>query len=69
VFTSELLPAGRELTWRLPIWGYFYKKVLADPTLGITEQQEFIRPLDFSVNMNCGDEEERDSSSDYYEFF
>ena len=62
------IASGQGANMALPIWGYFYKKVLADPTLGITEDQIFKRPLNFDVNMDCGDKEDR-SSSDYYEFF
>ena len=62
------IASGQGANMALPIWGYFYKKVLADPTLGITEDQVFKKPIDFDVNMDCGDEEDR-SPSDYYEFF
>ena len=62
------IASGQGANMALPIWGYFYKKVLADPTLGITEDQIFKRPVDFDVNMDCGDEGYR-NSSDYYEFF
>ncbi|MCL1821450.1 MAG: hypothetical protein FWG22_01350, partial [Prolixibacteraceae bacterium] len=38
----------------LPIWGYFMKKVLADPSLKITEDATFERPSNFNVNLDCG---------------
>jgi len=62
------IASGQGANMALPIWGYFYKKVLADPTLGITEDQIFKKPVGFDVNMNCGDEENR-NSSEHYEFF
>ncbi len=63
------ITSGQGANMALPIWGYFYKKVLADPTLGITEEQVFNKPLDFDVNMNCGDEDGQNSSSGDEEFF
>lgn len=63
------IASGQGANMALPIWGYFYKKVLADPTLGITEDQNFKEPVGFNVNIDCGNDDSGNSSSDYYEFF
>lgn len=51
------IASGQGANMALPIWGYFMKKVLADPTLGITENVQFERPANFNVNLNCEDED------------
>ena len=51
------IASGQGANMALPIWGYFMKKVLADPTLGITESVQFERPANFNVNLNCDDED------------
>ncbi|MEJ8816324.1 transglycosylase domain-containing protein [Lacibacter sp. H407] len=33
----------------LPIWGYFFEKVLADKTLGITKEAKFVQPESMKV--------------------
>ena len=62
------ISSGQGANMALPIWGYFYKKVLADPSLEITENMEFKKPVNFNINLNCG-EEEKKSSSDFDDFF
>ncbi len=43
---------GQGAAAALPIWAYFFKKVLADKKTGITADAKFIAPADFN---NCGD--------------
>lgn len=50
------ITAGQGANMALPTWGYFMKKVLADPALGYSQEEDFQNPPGFSVNMNCGDE-------------
>ncbi len=50
------IAAGQGANMALPIWGYFMKKVLADPSLGYSQEENFQSPPDFNVNMNCGDD-------------
>ena len=50
------LQSGQGANLALPIWGWFFKKVLADPSLGITEEMTFRKPQYFNINMNCDDE-------------
>jgi len=38
------ISSGQGANMALPIWGYFMKKVLADESLGITEDMEFKKP-------------------------
>ncbi len=47
------ISAGQGANMALPIWGYFMKKVLADPTLGYTENVTFERPAGFNVDLGC----------------
>lgn len=49
------IASGQGANMALPIWGYFMKKVLADPTLGINEDVLFERPANFNINLNCDD--------------
>ena len=39
----------------LPIYAEFLQRVYADSTLGITQEDDFERPLDFYVDLNCPD--------------
>ncbi|MDF1573912.1 MAG: transglycosylase domain-containing protein [Bacteroidales bacterium] len=57
------LTMGSGTNMALPIYGEFLKRVYADSTLGITMEDDFIRPLDFFVDMNCPDIMETRGSS------
>ena len=55
----------------LPIWALFYKKVVADGSIGISESDTFLAPSGVSVNMDCQDMEElseskSDNEAEYY---
>lgn len=63
------ISSGQGANMALPIWGYFYKKVLADPSLGITQEMEFKRPVNFSINLDCGDVQEKKTPTDFDDFF
>ena len=52
----------------LPIYGEFFKRVYADSTLNITMEDEFERPVDFFVDLNCPDMAESGSSNQYDNF-
>ena len=52
----------------LPIYGEFFTRVYADSTLGISMEDEFDRPVDFYVDMDCPDIQETTGSSEYSEF-
>ena len=49
------LSSGQGASMALPIWGYFMKKVLADPSLGYTQNDSFERPAHFNVDLGCED--------------
>ena len=49
------IASGQGANMALPIWGYFMKRVLADPSLGITENVRFEHPENFSINLDCND--------------
>jgi penicillin-binding protein 1A len=63
------IASGQGANMALPIWGYFYKKVLADPTLGYSEQISFKRPDNFNINLNCEGENQFSMPSDVEDFF
>jgi len=49
------LTMGSGTNMALPIYAEFLQRVYADSTLGISMEDEFVRPLDFYVDMNCPD--------------
>jgi penicillin-binding protein 1A len=49
------IATGQGANMALPVWGYFMKKVLSDPSLGISEDIQFERPAHFMINLNCTD--------------
>lgn len=69
-FQSASLGQGANMA--LPIWAIFYKKVITDGTLGISENDVFVAPSGVSVNMDCKDPEQTQDSgktekeADYY---
>lgn len=64
------LSFGQGANMALPIWGYFYKKVLADSTLGIKEEDmQFKKPANFNINLDCDDVDTKKKSGDFDEFF
>lgn len=64
----DALGMGSGTNMALPIYAEFLKRVYADSTLGITMEDEFERPLEFYVNMDCPDIMETSSSSEYDDF-
>jgi penicillin-binding protein 1A len=62
------IASGQGANMALPIWGYFYKKVLADPALGYTEDMSFKKPENFNINLDC-DEEEQNTPANFEDFF
>lgn len=50
-FQSGSLGQGANMA--LPIWALFYKKVVADGKLGISESDSFSAPSGYSVDMGC----------------
>ncbi len=63
------LASGQGANMALPIWGYFYKKVLADPSLGITEEMEFKKPINFTINLDCPDDDQLKKTPNEFEDF
>lgn len=49
----EGLALGGGSNMALPIWGIFMKKVLADPSLGISKKDAFIAPGTYPEGLNC----------------
>lgn len=63
------ISSGQGANMALPIWGYFYKKVLADKSLGITEEQEFKKPLNFNIDLDCDDDGFNNQPDEFDDFF
>ncbi|HDS07651.1 MAG TPA: penicillin-binding protein, partial [Bacteroides sp.] len=51
----DLLGMGAGGNMALPIYGEFLKRVYADTTLRITQEDEFNKPNDFFVDLDCPD--------------
>lgn len=65
----EDLQSGQGASMALPIWGYFMRKVYADPNLPYKDGSSFERPANFSVDINCDDPESIEQSMDNSEDF
>jgi len=65
-FDNLLLGSGTNMA--LPIYAEFLKRVYADSTLGITMEDDFERPMDFYVDMDCPNIKETTGGSTYDEF-
>jgi len=64
----DMLGMGAGGRMSLPIYAEFMKKVYADSTLGITQEDEFNRPLDFYVDLDCPNIEESNTRSEFSDF-
>ncbi|WP_346861981.1 transglycosylase domain-containing protein [uncultured Draconibacterium sp.] len=67
----KTIGSGQGANMALPIWGYFYKKVLADESLGIKEEEmEFKKPLHFDINLDCDElEQKKNKPAEFDDFF
>jgi len=67
----KTISSGQGANMALPVWGYFYKKVLADESLGIKEDEmEFKKPLNFNINLDCDDDVKKEKTpTDFNDFF
>lgn len=65
------LDKGGGSNMALPIWGIFMKKVLADPSLGISTKDLFIAPGTYPEGLNCNgaDDEALTGSTESDPFF
>ncbi len=64
------ISSGQGANMALPIWGRFMKKVYADETLEYKSDQEFEQPMNFTIDLNCDDEDQvQQSSSGNDDFF
>lgn len=63
------LQSGQGANLALPIWGWFFKKVLADPSLGITEDMTFKSPQYFNIDLNCDESEKVKHKKETDDFF
>ncbi len=66
----KTISSGQGANMALPIWGYFYKKVLADSTLNISEDNmQFKKPANFNINLDCDEVEQKNTPKDFDDFF
>jgi penicillin-binding protein 1A len=68
-FQSLALGSGSNMA--LPIWGIFMKKVLADGTLGISENDRFMEPAGMTLDLGCsgGDEDTQQQSTHSEQYY
>jgi penicillin-binding protein 1A len=64
----DMLGMGAGGTMALPIYAEFLKRVYADSTLNITQEDEFSKPPDFYVDLDCPDIMESGSTGEYDDF-
>src|SRR5665648_126366 len=65
----EDLHTGQGASMALPEWGYYMRKVYADKSLPYSDDAQFERPADFSVDVDCDDPESIEQSLDDSEDF
>jgi penicillin-binding protein 1A len=67
----KTLTLGMGTNMALPVFGGFFKKVFADPTLNIKSDFEFERPANLSVDTNCDETGGNPDATkhDYDDFF
>jgi len=65
-FDNLIMGSGTNMA--LPIYAEFLQRVYADSTLGISIEDEFVRPLDFYVDMDCPNIMETTGRTTYDEF-
>lgn len=62
--------SGQGANMALPIWGYFYKKVLADESIGYKEDEmEFKKPAEFNINLDCDELEKKNNTPEEFNDF
>lgn len=64
----DMLGMGAGGNMSLPIYAEFLKRVYADSTLNITQEDEFNKPLDFFVDLDCPNIMETSSTSEFDDF-
>ena len=60
----ETLAEGQGADRALPVYAIFLKKVYSDPQFGIMQADEFERPTDFQVELDCDKVKRQNSSRD-----
>ena len=60
----ETLVEGQGANMALPIFAIFLKKVYSDPVLGIMEADEFERPVNFNMELDCDKVKRNNSRSE-----
>ena len=63
------ISSGQGANMALPIWGYFFKRVLADKSLGYSEDMVFEKPEGFNINLDCDEQEKQRTPAEFDDFF
>jgi penicillin-binding protein 1A len=63
----ETLGEGQGSSMALPVFAIFLKKLYSDPQLGIMEADEFERPSNFNVELDCNKVKKTNSRRDSYQ--
>ena len=66
----ESLALGGGSNMALPIWGIFMKKVMEDPSLGFSVEDQFVAPPGFDISLECdGSDQDMDQQRRTEGFF
>jgi len=55
----EFITQGQGASMALPIWAIYYKKLYADTSLNVS-LEEFDKPEELNIRLNCDGEEDED---------
>lgn len=64
----DMLGMGAGGNMALPIYAEFMKRVYADSTLQVTQEDDFDRPIDFYVDLDCPDISETTTNGGFDDF-
>ena len=64
------ISTGQGANMALPVWGRFMKKVYADKTLEYNPDQDFEKPLNFTMDLDCDEQENiQKKPAEFEDFF
>lgn len=64
------ISTGQGANMALPVWGRFMKKVYANKNLDYTPDTEFEKPMNFTIDLDCDDENNgRQQPTEFEDFF
>lgn len=60
---------GQGANMALPIWARFMHKVYDDPSLEYKPDHDFEKPMNFTLDLNCDDEDAQSKPAEFEDFF